>query len=70
MKKTVVDLSKETVTERDLTPEEIKAFEQRKVRTEHRLIEEQEKQAKLESAKAKLASLGLDEAEVNAILGL
>lgn len=32
--------------------------------------EHEEKQAKLESAKAKLAALGLDEAEVNAILGL
>lgn len=31
---------------------------------------EAEKQAKLESAKAKLTALGLDEAEVQAILGL
>jgi hypothetical protein len=30
----------------------------------------EEKQAKLESAKAKLTALGLDEAEVQAILGL
>jgi len=41
------------------TPEEIEAR-----------AKAEEKQAKLESAKAKLTALGLDEAEVQAILGL
>lgn len=43
----------------DPTPEQLQA-----------IAEFEEKQAKLESAKAKLTALGLDEAEVQAILGL
>jgi len=57
-------------TVRDMTEKEL---EQIQKADEERLAKKQakaERQAKLESAKAKLAALGLDEAEVNAILGL
>jgi len=62
------------IIEREPTAEEILEAEQRQAQAEaERLAAEQaeaEKQAKLESAKAKLTALGLDEAEVQAILGL
>jgi len=70
MQKVIVNCETGDVEESDLTPEEIAKFE---ARAAERLAEEQaqaEKQAKLESAKAKLTALGLDEAEVQAILGL
>ena len=74
MHKKIVDVQTGEVIERELTPEELKELEAEQAEAEaERLAQEQaeaEKQAKLESAKAKLAALGLDEAEVNAILGL
>lgn len=54
-------------TIRDFTPEELAEAEAERLAAEQA---EAEKQAKLESAKAKLTALGLDEAEVQAILGL
>jgi len=61
-------------TIREYTPEELAEIEEQQAQAEaERLAREQaeaEKQAKLESAKAKLTALGLDEAEVQAILGL
>jgi len=61
-------------TIRDFTAEELAEIaEQQAKAEEERLAKEEaeaEKQAKLESAKAKLTALGLDEAEVQAILGL
>ena len=55
---------------RELTAEELAEIEQ--AEAERLAIEqaEAEKQSKLESAKAKLAALGLDEDEVNVMLGI
>jgi len=62
------------IQEVELTPEEVAESQRKEAEREaKRLAKEQaeaERQAKLESAKAKLSALGLDEAEVNAILGL
>lgn len=75
MKKiTIFDIETNKTTVRDMTSKEFAEYEERKAKAEvERLAREQaqaEKQAKLESAKAKLTALGLDEAEVQAILGL
>jgi cell division septation protein DedD len=57
----------------ELKGKELEAFleQQNKDQDEQRLLqaEAQAKQAKLDSAKAKLAALGLDEEEVAAIVG-
>jgi len=67
MKKYEIDCETgETITT-DLTDEEIAELEAQRLASEQAKAE---RQTKLESAKAKLAALGLDEAEVNAILGL
>lgn len=74
MKKSIYDAKTGKTTMVDLTSDELAFFKlQQEQDDEKRLEAEQvvaEKQAKLESAKAKLTALGLDEAEVNAILGL
>jgi fido (protein-threonine AMPylation protein) len=74
MKKTIYDVKTGEETIVDLTPEEVAEREKAIAQAEaERLAKEQaeaEKQANLESAKAKLTALGLDEAEVQAILGL
>jgi hypothetical protein len=70
MKKTEINCQTGEVLERDFTPEELSKIEQRKAERDAQKQAEEEKQAKLESAKAKLTALGLDEAEVQAILGL
>jgi len=74
MKEIIFDAKSGKKTERALTAEELAEREERKAQAEaEELAREQaeaEKQAKLESAKAKLTALGLDEAEVQAILGL
>jgi len=58
---------------RKATTEEIAQFEKDKLEAEEQKklfeAEAQAKQAKLESAKAKLAALGLDEEEIAAIVG-
>jgi len=58
---------------REATAEEIVQFEKDRAEALERQLlieaEAQAKQAKLESAKAKLAALGLDEEEVQAIIG-
>jgi len=58
---------------RKATAEEIAQFEKDRLEAEQRQrleeAEAQAKQAKLDSAKAKLAALGLDEEEVAAIVG-
>jgi ribosomal protein L9 len=58
---------------RKATAEEITQFEKDRAEAEERQrleeAEAQAKQAKLDSAKAKLAALGLDEEEVAAIVG-
>jgi len=76
MQKLVVDLSKPKGQREqyiDLTPEEIEEKEQMAAESEARRLEEEQAQAELEankqSAKDKLASLGLTEAEVIALLG-
>jgi len=55
---------------RQMTPQELEQYEADKAEHLARQQAEAEKQAKIESAKAKLTALGLDEAEVQAILGL
>jgi len=73
-KKIIFDVKTKKETALDLTKEELAEIAERKAQFEaESLAREQaeaEKQAKLESAKAKLTALGLDEAEVQAILGL
>jgi len=58
---------------REATPEEIAQIEKDKKEEAERLLlidaEMQAKQAKLDSAKEKLAALGLDEEEIAAIVG-
>jgi len=58
----------------DLTPAEVAEREKKESEIQAELLAmqqaEAERQARLESAKAKLAALGLDEAEINAVLGL
>jgi len=72
--KIIFDAKTSEETKIEYTPEELSEIEERQAKAEtERLAAEQaqaEKQAKLESAKAKLTALGLDEAEVQAILGL
>ena len=74
MKKIIVNATTGERTEQDFSPKEIQEVEKRQAEAKaERLAQEQaeaERQAKLESAKHKLTALGLDEAEVNAILGL
>jgi len=74
--KVVVDLSKpkgERETIIPLTPEEIQEREEQAAEAEAQRLAEEQAQAELEankqSAKDKLASLGLTEAEVIALLG-
>jgi len=54
----------------EMSAEEIAQLEASRAEDEAERQAKAERQNKLESAKAKLAALGLDEAEVNAILGL
>jgi ribosomal protein L9 len=58
---------------REVTAKELAQFEKDRAEAEERQrleeAEAQAKQAKLDSAKAKLAALGLDEEEVAAIVG-
>jgi len=74
MKKAIINVKTKETTFEDFTSKELAEIEEREAQAEaERLAREQaeaEKQAKLESAKAKLTALGLDEAEVQAILGL
>ena len=67
MKKTIINVETQEVTVRDLTAEEIAELEAESLASRQA---RQEQEANIESAKAKLTALGLDEAEVQAILGL
>jgi DNA gyrase/topoisomerase IV subunit A len=74
MKKQIFDVTQQKEVIVEMENDEITKIEKRQAEREaERLAREQaeaKKQAKLESAKAKLAALGLDDDEVNAILGL
>ena len=72
MQKVVFDCNTGKSQYIDLTPEEIEAFEAESVAAEQRKVEEEAAAAALaatkESARAKLAALGLTEAEVAALV--
>jgi len=72
-KKLIVDVGTGEQKVEDMTPEEISEMEARAAEAEQRQLELEQAQSELEankqSAKDKLASLGLTEAEVIALLG-
>jgi len=68
MKITDIDASTNTVIERDPTPEELNQMKLDLVEYQTAKKKEQEIQSSKESAKAKLAALGLTEDEVNGLI--
>jgi hypothetical protein len=73
MKKIIYDVKSEIREELDFSPEEIAEFQRKEEEAKlERLAKQQaeeEKQVKLESAKTKLAALGLTPEEISAITG-
>jgi|TARA_R100000482_G_scaffold96736_1_gene41064 hypothetical protein len=74
MKNLVIDLKNNTTTLIDLSEEEIaqkqSEAEQYEIKRQNEIQEEQNKETKKASGKQKLKDLGLDDAEIKALIGV